>query len=206
MRLRRSAEPAKSARRRSLDPACSGGGVRRADAVVEQLELLLRLEQPRRQAGVVEQAPEVVARVGEVSVRGRRHAARVDAAEDNLEPGREHVRDRRSPVGAISTLLRFPPVTDFLVTIAVEEVGVPGRETPGLGGGCRLVAVRRRAGDRVRDGLHEHLGERVREPAPGCCSLVSNASRRSSPDIAVERGAAAAGSILTESTRSSPSP
>ena len=44
----------------------AGGRVRRADAVVEQLELLARLEQPRREPGVVEKTPEVVARVGEV--------------------------------------------------------------------------------------------------------------------------------------------
>ena len=54
------------------------------DAVAErgQLELLLRREQTRGQAGVVEQAPEVVARIREVRAGGRRDASRVDAAED----------------------------------------------------------------------------------------------------------------------------
>ena len=42
------------------------GGVRDADAEREQLELLRRLEEPRRKPGGVEQAPEVVARVREV--------------------------------------------------------------------------------------------------------------------------------------------
>ncbi len=54
----------------------AGGCVRGADAEVEQLELLSWLEQPRREPGVVEQSPEVVARVREVGVGGGRHTAR----------------------------------------------------------------------------------------------------------------------------------
>ena len=130
----------------------AGGRVRRADAVVEQLELLARLEQPRREPRVVEQAPEIVARVGEVSVCCRRHAARVDAAEDNLEAGREHVRNRALRWCKVDAIA-FPTRHDVLVTIAVgRRLGVPGRDTPGLGGGSRLVAVR----GRLRwNGLHQ---------------------------------------------------
>ena len=57
------------------------------------VELLGGLEQARREAGGVEQPPEVVARVGEVRCAASEKPARVDAAEDDGEPGREHVRD-----------------------------------------------------------------------------------------------------------------
>ena len=69
------------------------GGVRQADPVSRRLELLARLEQARRQAGRVEQPPEVVARVREVRTRRCGYAARVDAAEDHPDPGRKDVRD-----------------------------------------------------------------------------------------------------------------
>ncbi len=71
------------------------GGVRDTDPERQQVELLGGLEQARREAGGVEQAPEVVAGVGEVRVRGIRMPARVDATEDDREPRREHVRHRR---------------------------------------------------------------------------------------------------------------
>jgi hypothetical protein len=101
------------------------GGVRGADAVVEQLELLARLEQPRGQPGVVEEAPEVVARVGEVRMCGGRHPAGVDAAEDDVEPGREHVRNRALVWRTFDTIA-FPTRHDFHVTIAVgRRLGVP---------------------------------------------------------------------------------
>ena len=58
-----------------------------------------RLEQTRREAGVVEEAPEVVPRVGEVRGRRGRDAARVDAAEDAPEAGRQDVRDVRCLTG-----------------------------------------------------------------------------------------------------------
>ena len=70
------------------------GGVRDAEAELEQAELLLRVVQARREAGVVQQPPEVVARVGEVRGGRRRDAAGVDPAEDAREPGPEDVRDR----------------------------------------------------------------------------------------------------------------
>jgi len=56
-------------------------GVREPVAELEQRPLLVRLELPRRQAGVSQQAPEIVARVGEVTAGRRRAPARVDAAE-----------------------------------------------------------------------------------------------------------------------------
>ena len=73
-------------------------GVRDADPFLQQLELLRRLVEPRREARRMEQPPEVVARVREVRLRRRGDAARVDAAEDDLEARREDVRDsaRRS--------------------------------------------------------------------------------------------------------------
>jgi hypothetical protein len=67
--------------------------VRDADPELEQLELLARVEEPRREAGRVEEAPEVVARVGEVGVRGGGDTARVDPAEDGGEARRQDVWD-----------------------------------------------------------------------------------------------------------------
>ena len=73
-------------------------GVRDADPFLQQVELLRRLVEPRREARRMEQPPEVVARVREVRCRLGGYAARVDAAEDDLEARRENVRDsaRRS--------------------------------------------------------------------------------------------------------------
>jgi hypothetical protein len=70
-----------------------GGRVRDPDAVPERLELLGRVELPRREPGRVQQPPEVVARVGEVRRGRRRDTARVDPAEDDRQVRREDVRD-----------------------------------------------------------------------------------------------------------------
>ena len=73
------------------------GGVRDADPERQQVELLRRIEEARREPGRVEQAPEVVARVREVGVRRVREAAGIDAAEDDARarararPGRRRV-------------------------------------------------------------------------------------------------------------------
>jgi hypothetical protein len=82
------AEVARAARR-------AQGRVGDAVAELQQLELLGGLELPGREAGLVQQPPEVVARVGEVRRGCRRDAARVDAAEDGRQAGREDVGDRR---------------------------------------------------------------------------------------------------------------
>jgi hypothetical protein len=68
-------------------------GVRDADALFQQLELLRRLVEPRREVRRVEQPPEVVARVREVRVRRRGDPSGVDAAEDDVEARREDVGD-----------------------------------------------------------------------------------------------------------------
>ena len=108
-------------------PWCRAGGcVRDADAELEQLELLSWLEQPRREPGVVEQSPEVVARVREVGVGGGRHAAGIDATEDDVQAGAEHVRDGAGSWRNFGTMA-FPTRHDFLVTIAVgRRLGLPG--------------------------------------------------------------------------------
>src|SRR5262249_21793321 len=62
-------------------------------AVAQELELLLRIEQPRRQPRVVEEPPEVVARVGKVRGRRGRDSAGIDAAEDRLQSRRKDIRD-----------------------------------------------------------------------------------------------------------------
>ena len=68
-------------------------GVREAEAVARQLPLLVGLEQARRQPGVVEQAPEVVAWVREVGTCSGGDAPRVDAAEDRLQARGDDVRN-----------------------------------------------------------------------------------------------------------------
>src|SRR5205814_7538281 len=66
--------------------------VRRADAFLQQLELLGRLVQARGEAGRVEEAPEVVARVGEVRLRRGGHPPGVDPAEYDPQVRAEDVR------------------------------------------------------------------------------------------------------------------
>ena len=66
-------------------------GVRHAEVVGEELEVLVRVELTRREPGVVEEPPEVVPRVREVCSRRRGDAAGIDAAEDDAEPRREDV-------------------------------------------------------------------------------------------------------------------
>ena len=90
IRSSRSAAPAKSPPQ-VAEPGSSGAAFV-APSRSQELELLLRVELPRREAGRVQQAPEVVARVGEVRGRGRRDAAGVDPAENRRQTGREHVR------------------------------------------------------------------------------------------------------------------
>ena len=67
------------------------GRVRQPEAERRQVVLLLRRVEPRSESGVPQQPPEVVARVREVGARGRRPAARVDAAEDHTQAGREDI-------------------------------------------------------------------------------------------------------------------
>src|SRR5205823_8743733 len=60
------------------------GGVGQADPVVERLELLVRTQEPGREAGGVEQPPEVVPRIREMGSSSRRDEAGVDPAEDDV--------------------------------------------------------------------------------------------------------------------------
>ncbi len=69
------------------------GGIRDADSESQQLELLGRLEEARREAGLMQQAPEVVPGIGEVRVRAVGEATGVDPAEDDQQPRRENVGD-----------------------------------------------------------------------------------------------------------------
>src|SRR5207302_3342918 len=71
------------------------GGVRDADSVAQQLELLGWREQLVREAGRMEQPPEVVARIGEVRAGGGGDASGIDPAEDDPETGPQDIRDRR---------------------------------------------------------------------------------------------------------------
>jgi hypothetical protein len=71
----------------------SRGSVRDSDAVSEELELLSRLEQARRESGRMQEAPEIVARIRKVSARSSRHAAGIDPAEEHPQARAENVRD-----------------------------------------------------------------------------------------------------------------
>src|SRR5207302_405112 len=66
--------------------------VRGADALLQQLELFGRLVQARGEAGRVQQAPEVVAWVGEVRLRRGGHPPGVDTAEHDPQVRAEDVR------------------------------------------------------------------------------------------------------------------
>ena len=67
--------------------------VRDPDSEPQDVDLLGGVHQARREAGGVQQPPEVVARVGEVRGRGIRVEAGVDPAEDDVEIRCEHVGD-----------------------------------------------------------------------------------------------------------------
>ena len=70
-------------------------GVRDTDPESQQVELLGGVEQAGREPGCVDQAPEVVAGVGEVSAGSVREAPGVDSAEDDIEARSEDIGDRR---------------------------------------------------------------------------------------------------------------
>src|SRR5439155_17575118 len=84
VRLAEIAGPRRRARRR----------IRDADALLQELELLRRVVQARREPCRVQEPPEVVARIREMRLRRRRHTAGIDPAEDDAQPGREDVRYR----------------------------------------------------------------------------------------------------------------
>src|SRR5207247_5610715 len=67
------------------------GRIREADAFLQDLVLRIRRVQPRRELRRVQQAPEVVPRIRKVRAGRCRHAARIDAAEDDAKVCAEHV-------------------------------------------------------------------------------------------------------------------
>ena len=69
------------------------GRVRDPDPVAEHFELLGRADEMGREPGCVEQAPEVVPRVGEMRRPRVGVEAGVDPAEHDVEPGREAADD-----------------------------------------------------------------------------------------------------------------
>ncbi len=71
------------------------GCVGDAEPELEQLELLARLEEARREARCVKQSPEVVARVCEVRSGRGGDTPGIDPAEDRLQPRPEDVRNVR---------------------------------------------------------------------------------------------------------------
>ena len=125
------------------------GGVRHAVAELEQLELLRRLVEPRREARVVEQPPEVVARVREVRRRGRRDAAGVDPAEDAVEVRREDVGNVRGVFGhaadSVADAKSRSPCTS-------TSSAAPPRDVPARA--HRTAAATSSCGRRASCGLH----------------------------------------------------
>lgn len=71
------------------------GRIRDADPEWQQVELLGGVEEAWREAGPVQETPEVVAGVREVRVRVVGEPAGVDPAEDDPKPGREDVGNGR---------------------------------------------------------------------------------------------------------------
>jgi hypothetical protein len=81
-------------------------GVRDPDAVLQGLELLHGLVQPRREARCVQQSPEVVARIREVRTRRIRDASGIDPAEDDPQPRREDVGNRARRLRSLGRAVR----------------------------------------------------------------------------------------------------
>lgn len=99
-----SAQVAAPARR----PRCR---VRQAEAELEHRPLLARVEQSRREAGVREEAPEIISRVREVVPRSRGADAWIDPAKDDLQIRCEDVgeggaqRDGEHTIRAVKVLV-----------------------------------------------------------------------------------------------------
>lgn len=94
-RLRKPLTSALEVRGTKVARAASGASrrVREPDPEREELELLARIEEARREAGGVQEAPEVVARIREVRTGGRARAPGIDAAEEDPQSGPQDVRD-----------------------------------------------------------------------------------------------------------------
>src|SRR6185503_18846910 len=82
--------------RRELIGARGGALDQIGDAVAraQQLALLRRVQLSRREPGGVQRGPETVSRTREVMPGGAGIEARVDAAEQHFEPGRDDVAQR----------------------------------------------------------------------------------------------------------------
>ena len=112
-------------------------GVRDAVAELEERELLLRIEEPRREARVVEQPPEVVARVREVRGRRGRDAARIDAAEDAAQVRGEDVRDVRDAFGHEADSVADASATSRCRPTSSASAPPAGPSREGRSGGAR---------------------------------------------------------------------
>src|SRR5262249_14430187 len=127
------------------------GGIRQAVTELEQAELLGGQIEARREAGVVQQPPEVVARVGEVRGGRRGHAPRVDPAEDAVEVGREDVGDVAGARGecghAAYSVADTKPRSPCRPTSSAATV--PGGPSPA----CRSDAATSSSGTRESRGL-----------------------------------------------------
>ena len=116
-------------------------GVGDAETELEQVELLGSGRSSRGvKPGVVQQPPEVVARVREVGRRGRRDAPGVDAAEDAAQPRREDVRD-----GARRSVVRTVRPRGLQRGMRCVHVAVQTHELGSGGAGRRPAAVGVRA-------------------------------------------------------------
>ena len=70
----------------------AGDDVRDAEAELQQLALLRRMEEPRRESGAMERRPEAIAGTAEVLLHGRGVETGIDAAEEDVEMRRDDVR------------------------------------------------------------------------------------------------------------------
>ncbi len=139
--------------------------VRQTDTEREKLRVLLRLEEPGREAGRVEQAPEVVARVRERRLRTRAPVAGVDADEDEAQ-----VRPERVGNGVVELHRRMIAVERGLRGVALARVDAqlehPPKPLSGVRGSSR--------GSEIVPRLREHpdLG------SPACRSTARSTPPR----------------------------
>ncbi len=134
------------------------GGIGQPVAELRQRVLLLRVVEARREAGVVEQPPEVVPRVREVRRRGRRHASRIDPAEDACELWDEDVGDgARSSCHAADSVARAASTSPCKPTSSAAAPPGAGAWSTAAGGATS------RSGRRASCGLHPTLVEALLE-------------------------------------------
>ncbi len=176
------------------------GGVRDAVAELEELELRRRVDQPRREAGVVQQPPEVVARIGEVGVGLCRDTAGVDAAEDAAEAGREDVGNARGGCGHAADSVAHARPRSRCSSMRSAAAPAAGPASAARSAGAR-PSWRRRASSRLPAVARVDRGAALGLALPG--RLLERLSRDDADGL-VASAAVAAGVALSFGQRPQP--